>query len=158
MIRTLTEELQLINSMAGQAPQGQKPAIDEAENGFDSQFITKNVDTDIYYLSSSLGIDAGEDVDTSNSGSVVTWKLDPDIRSYGIKSMGVMVLSVSVSIEWEVITADNTPSRKGVIEFNTQDPKFKNWAIESDMDFAKDGGCYPINVTLDWQARKISVT
>lgn len=153
----LSEELGRINKL------GMSPVVQEQNITFDSNFTTpiSGKEIDVYNIRTALNLSPDADAyawsgDPNTKGTVI-WKLDPDMRNWGIKSMGISVVRVQASISWEhTISDDNT--QEGIIEFDTQLPQFKDWSLESELEFTPDGGLYPNGIDIDFMSKRVKVS
>lgn len=152
----LFEELGRINKLGG------SPVIQEENITFDSKFTTpiNGKEIDVYNIKTALNLPPDAEVsawggDPRTKGTVI-WKLDPDMRSWGIKSMGASIVRVMATIVWEHDVSEDD-QRDGVIEFDTLMPEFKGWNIESELQFASDGGIYPNGIDIDFMSKRVRI-
>lgn len=153
----LSEELSRINKLSGAS------IVKEESITFDSNFTTPITGRkiDAYNIKSVLNLPPEAEVsafgsDPRTKGTVI-WKLDPDMRNWGIKSMGVSIVRVQATIGWEhEVTEDDT--QDGVIEFNTVLPEYSNWKIINELEFVRDGGIYPDSIEIDFLSKVVKVS
>jgi len=152
----LSEELSRINKLGG------TPVVKEENITFDSNFTTPIAgrEIDAYNIKTALNLPPEAEVsawgDSPNTKGTVIWKLDPDMRNWGIKSMGISVVRVHATIGWEYDVTDDE-QQEGIIEFDTQLPQFKDWSIESELQFTPDGGIYPNGIDIDFMSKRVRV-
>jgi hypothetical protein len=127
-----------------------KSFINEEMMNFDTIFKTEISDVTIYGLEEFLS--NGKDVDVSSSDTTVTWNLRPYIRQDRIKSLDIEISKVECQIEWSI---DN--GKDNYIYFDTTGNE-KNWEIDSQIEFQKDGGVCPDSVEIDYNYKKITIT
>jgi hypothetical protein len=151
-LQNLKEELQRIH----QVDNLRKVLIKEDNITFDSVFTTDNVDLDIYHIEAVVGNpDPNDDIETSENKCSVVWEIEPEMRNWGIKWMGVSIKNIVTTIHWYIEEYDektyNTYTKNsGDIEFQLT----PEWEIVNDLEFQKDGQIYPTSVQIDF-ARKI---
>ena len=150
---TLNEELGRMNKL------GTAPLVKESEISFDSQFTTpvEPREISIYGFEPALNLPSNIDVDvTPNGKAYVIWSLDPDMRSYGIKSMGLSIDRVSVEISWEYYITDDQ-HKEGVVMFDTKEPQYADWDIQVDIEFSSDGRIYPSGLEIDYLRKSVTI-
>jgi len=150
----LNEELGRMNKL------GAAPSLKEAEISFDSQFTTpiEPSDVSIYGFEPALNLPSNIDVDvTPNGRAYVIWSLDPDMRSYGIKSMGLSIDRVSVEIAWEYYITDDQ-MKEGVAMFDTKEPQYVDWDTQVDIEFSSDGRIYPAAIDIDYLRKSVTIS
>jgi hypothetical protein len=152
----LSEELGRINKLGG------TPVVKEDTITFDSKFTTPITgrEIDVYNIRTGLNLPPDAEVSawggSSDTKGTVIWQLDPDMRNWGIKSMGISVLRVIASIAWEHdVTEDE--QQEGILEFDTQLPQFKDWSVENELKFTTDGGLYPNGIDIDFISKRVVV-
>jgi hypothetical protein len=155
--KSLNEELSRINQLSGQNP------IREANISFDSEFETSKVDTDVYHINQLIKTEEGNEVEVSEIQSTIYWELDPDMRSWGIKSMGVVIRNLTANIYWEINEWSEQDLRdynksSGEIEFDLSSPQFKDWKIINELEFQHDGQIYPTYVQIDFANKTVTVS
>lgn len=161
--QSLREQIKRINELSG------KKMLNEYEIQFESQFTTEKVETQIYdieWFINSPDIDINEpniDFDTSETKSTVIWELDPDMRNWGIKSMGCVIRNIICNIEWNIVqyeegTGKETFIKEGIIEFDLTKPEFKDWKLTENMEFSGDGGIYPTDVVISFKQKTVTVS
>lgn len=116
------------------------------ENNSDYSFRTEVNDVTVYGLEEFL---SNEEIDISTSDAKVTWILEPEMRENRIKSMNLGVTRVECQIE-----IDNG---KQYIYFDTDSLEFKEWEIDSQIEFRKDGGICPEDVEIDYRNKKVTI-
>jgi len=120
--------------------------INESVISSDYNFKTDVKDVTVYGLEEFL---SKEDVDISTSDAKVTWILQPDMREDRIKSMDLGVMRVECQIEID--------DGEQYIYFDTNSPEFKDWEIDSQIEFEKDGGVCPDDVEIDYRSKKVII-
>jgi len=120
--------------------------ITESSISSDYNFKTDVKDVAVYGLEEFL---SNEDIDISTSDAKVTWMLQPDIREDRIKSMDLCVMKVYCQIEIN--------DGEQYIYFDTDSTEFKDWEIDSQIEFQKDGGVCPDDVEIDYRSKKVII-
>jgi len=124
---------------------------------FSSTFTTriKEDDVDVENIEAVVLHD-DYNINTTISPATVVWSLDPDMNEQGISSMGLMIKSVTASIEWSFDDGEGNTD-EGVIEFNKKSID-SDWQIISEVNFEPDGGVYPTHVEIDFKTNKVTVS
>lgn len=132
-------------------------------------------DGGVFGLDKYLGIPT-IDIDIEKPTCYVDWLLEPEIRSWGIKSICVYATKITASIEWEVNVGDLSVEDKniliaangkiygnetisGIIEVDSRkECNGKKWTIESDFVMEEDGLCRPQDVEINFENMMIIVS
>lgn len=127
------------------------------ENNSDYSFRTEVNDVTVYGLEEKLVNEdpdklTEKDLDFTTSTATVSWILQPDMRKDRIKSMDLLVTRVECMIECERLNIEMLE-----IKFDTNLPEFKDWAIDSQIEFRKDGGVGPEDVEIDYRNKKVII-
>jgi len=149
----LNEELGRMNKL------GTAPSLKEAEISFDSQFTTPIgvSDISVYNFDGTMNSPSNIDLDVEANGKgYVIWSLDPDMRSYGIKSMGLSIDRVSVEIAWEYYNP-NEQIKSGVVMFDTKEAQYSDWNVQIDIEFDPSGSIYPSGLEIDFLRKSVTI-
>jgi hypothetical protein len=119
------------------------------ESVSDYSFKTDVKDVTIYGLEEFLN--KKDDVDITTSASTVSWILEPEMRNDRIKSMNLGVIKVWCQIEYSFDDVEN------IIYFDTDSQDFKDWTIDSQIEFGKDGSVCPYDVEIDYRSKKVTI-
>jgi len=140
--------------------------------GYDYQTTTD--DCTVYGLSECFGV-PDVDIYTYKQTCYIDWLLEPESRSWGMKSISVHVTKVVASIEWEVYTDDlsefeieklvavdgmecRNKTVTGLIEINScEEWNGRSWIIKSEFNIDKDGMCRPQFIEIDFETMIIRV-
>lgn len=142
----------------------------------DLNFTAKVTDVNVDGLNKYLKAGAGIDIWAGKPEAMVKYYLDPEAREWGIKSIAIMISSVTVDINWECsddeLTADeidglvvsggthfNNGNIEGTISINSAD-KFndKSWDIKNETTFGEDGSLRIEEVTFDLMKNEITIS
>ena len=105
---------------------------------------------DVRYLSEYVG----KDVVDNPLDAMVTWRVEPDFRENRIKSMDLSIIGVVCNIEWDWDGGEESD----IVFLDTSSPDFKDWTIESEVEFDTYGGVIPSAVSVDFKDKKIVVS
>lgn len=149
----LVDELGRINKLGGLR------LIKESEISFNSQFTTPISDRDIsvYRISRHLSLPDETEVEVQHSEGVVIWQLDPDMRDFGVKSMGLSIQKVAVELEWVILISDDE-YKEGRTLVDTTLPDYEDWKIITEVHFAEDGAIYPNEIEIDFSRKLIHIS
>lgn len=103
----------------------------------------------VYGLEESLNRE--DDADITTSAATVSWVLEPEMRNDRIKSMNLNVIKVWCQIEYSFDDVEN------IIYFDTESQDFKDWRIDSQIEFGKDGSVCPDDVEIDYRSKKVTI-
>lgn len=120
------------------------------------------------YLKAGVAID----VNTTNSELIVKFHLDFDAREYGIKSIGVMVDSITGELNWEasddelsleeiatLTTAGGTHFNNGDISGSIEINSNEGWTVnDDDLKFQDDGQLLVGEIEIDLMEKTIKVS
>jgi hypothetical protein len=95
----------------------------------------------------------GKDVTDYPLEATVFWRVEPDFRSNRIKSMDLSIIHVVCDIEWDWEGGEEND----IVHLDTSLPEFKDWSIESEIEFDMWGGVMPNSVEIDFGNKKINV-
>lgn len=141
----------------------------------DCDYKTTIDDGTVYGLNKCFGV-PDVDIDTGRQTCYVDWLLEPEVRSWGIKSIYVYATKVKLSVEWEVYTEELTEDEKaklianggreyrnetisGLIEVDSSEEwSGKKWTIKSEFKIEEDGMCRPQDVEIDFETMTITVS
>lgn len=96
----------------------------------------------------------GKDVVDNPLDATVTWRVEPDFRTHRIKSMDLSIIGVVCNIEWDWDGGEEND----IVCVDTSLPEFKDWTIESEIEFDMWGGAMPTAVEIDFKDKKIKVS
>jgi len=105
----------------------------------------------VYGLEESLN--RQDDADITTSSATVSWILEPEMRNDRIKSMNLGVIKVWCQIEYNF-----EDGVEDIIYFDTDSHDFKDWTIDSQIEFKKDGGVCPDDVEIDYRSKKVTIS
>lgn len=130
-----------------------KPKMNEMTDD-DWSFFSKDVPVDIDGLKEKFYPQA-EYVDSYRQKVNVKWHIIPEIRDYGIKSMIIMIDSISGIVYYEVVHPDeNVPDEDGQVDVG----KYQ-WEFNTDVvDRVFGDGVYPTEVQIDFTTMRCEVT
>lgn len=141
----------------------------------DCEYKTDIDDATVYGLSKVFGV-PDVDIDTGKQTAYVDWKLEPEARSWGVKSISIYATKVVCSVEWEVYTDDLTEEEKakliaaggreyrndtigGTIEVVSNEKWNGNeWKIDSDFGLSEGGMCCPQDAEIDFESMTITIS
>ena len=92
------------------------------------------------------------DIELTDTNMFVNWQLDLELREYGIKNIGVSIISVEGEL-WFVDLTNDVPAYKFPVMFeNGKD----GWTI--DVELTMEGAVFPGDLSIDFQKKTISIT
>lgn len=92
-----------------------------------------------------------ENINITPKNAFVSWRLNPDFSSDKIESMELIVTRVECIIIWE------NYSKSDIIEIDTHSLTFKDWIINENINFKKNGGVMPSAINIDFNEKIINI-
>lgn len=132
-------------------------------------------DSEIWNLNHYLTPGRELDICPGKTTAYVEYELEPEVRSWGIKGIAVVIRRVKTSIEWEVDGDDLTEEDKealrkaggtemrngsfsGTVEIDTKYQEWNDWKTESEVEFETDGAMSINAVSIDLKDKSITVS
>ena len=129
-----------------------KPSLNETTDN-DWTFTSNDIEVDVDGLKEKFYPQA-EYIDSHGQKINVTWHIVPEIRDYGIKSMFIIIDSISGIIYYEIISPDENVQDE---EAQLQVEKYQ-WEFEERINPREFGnGVYPTSVELDFETMKATI-
>lgn len=134
-------------------------------------FTSEINNASVYYINKYLSLSENVCVDT-NAKTTIEFSVEPDYRSWGIKSIDISIKSIRTSIHWEVdatllpqydmIALQNAGGNKygelicGSIDINTEFDD--QWEIDkSELEFKPNGAFLISGVDITLTTKKIEL-
>ena len=142
----------------------------------DLNFTAKVTDVNVDGLNKYLKAGAGTDVWPGKPEATVKYNLEPDVKDWGIRSIGINITSVVVDIEWEcnedelsesetdtLVAAGGTYFNNGKIEGtisvnSTVKFNYKDWEVKNEATFKEDGSLSLNEVSIDLIKNEITIS
>jgi hypothetical protein len=126
-------------------------------------------DVSIYGIDRYFGVDLGT-ID-ANANLKVEYSLEPEGRSWGIKSIYISLDSITGIINWETYLDEISEEEKEKLlakggkiyksriegEINFSAKVYKDWTIEHSLEFDKDGSFSIDGAEIDFKTKTLTI-
>lgn len=136
-----------------------------------------SVEAEIYGINEYLGVPKDYDIETDNPTVYIDYELQPEARSWGIKSISIVPTKIRCIIEWDVdclgmseseiamllksggkeYKANYSHTVSGIIEIETSCLD-DDWKIDNSVEFRPDGAVSIDSVEIDLSERTITLS
>lgn len=126
-------------------------------------------DISIYGIDKYFGVNLGT-IDAS-ANLKVEYSLEPEARSWGIKSIYISLDSITGTISWEAYLDEISEEQKEKLltkggkiyksriegELNFSAKVYKDWSIEHSLEFDKDGSFSIDGAEIDFKTKTLTI-
>lgn len=132
-------------------------------------FVIRNVDTSVYGLPTFINLN-GDDVENIEAKTSINWRATIDIREWGINGIYSHIDSAKIEIKYDhydvedgialTVTLDviHEGCAQVTIEHNGTITVIQDdWTYKSCIEMTEERTLYPVDVTIDFEKRKITI-